>query len=117
MATKGYLTGEDGEKSSMRLIWAFISIVIVSVWAIICIHNWAIAPLGYDLMSLIVLMSGTKVAQKMVEGGEFSLKIGEKGLKDGENRLQLVEKKLQATIDRDSSICENTIKPIKPPEA
>lgn len=75
---KGFFTGSDGGRSSMRLVWAYTLILGITVWAIISLHNWKMAPMGEGFVVLMVAMSGTKVAQNMVEKGNFSLKIGDK---------------------------------------
>jgi hypothetical protein len=77
-STKGFFKGDDGGRSSMRLVWIFVTVVVIGAWATISVHNWKVEPIGYDLTSLIVLLSGTKVAQKLVENGDISLKFGEK---------------------------------------
>lgn len=79
MGTKGYLTGADGGKSSMRMVWAYTMIIGMAVWAIISLHNWKMEAMDTGFVFLMVAMSGTKVAQNMVEKGNLALKIGDKG--------------------------------------
>lgn len=78
MAGKRMLDGPDGGRSSMRILWTFVVVIVMGVWAIVSLYNMNIATLGYDLVTLLVLMSGGKVAQTMVESGKFSLNVGNK---------------------------------------
>jgi len=82
VGTKGYLTGADGGKSSMRLVWAFTMIVAISVWAMISLYNWKMESMSEGFVILMISLSGTKVAQNMVEKGNLSLKIGDKKTPD-----------------------------------
>jgi hypothetical protein len=75
---KGFFKGADGGRSSMRLVWIYTLFVGITVWAIISLHNWKMAAMDNGFVLLMVAMSGTKVAQNMVEKGNLSLKIGEK---------------------------------------
>lgn len=78
MVGKRMLDGPEGGRSSMRVLWAFIVVVVIGTWSAVSLWNMQVATLGYDLMSLLVLMSGSKVAQTMVESGKFSLNVGNK---------------------------------------
>jgi hypothetical protein len=78
MAGKRMLDGPDGGRSSMRILWTFVVVIVMVVWAIVSLYSMSIATLGYDLVTLLVLMSGGKVAQTMVESGKFSLNVGNK---------------------------------------
>jgi hypothetical protein len=78
MVGKRMLDGPDGGRSSMRILWTFVVVIVMGVWAIVSLYNMNIATLGYDLVTLLVLMSGGKVAQTMVESGKFSLNVGNK---------------------------------------
>jgi len=75
---KGFFKGADGGRSSMRLVWIYTLFLGMTIWAVISLHNWAMAPMSEGFVFLMVAMSGTKVAQNMVEKGSLSLKIGEK---------------------------------------
>lgn len=100
MAGKGFFRNEEGERSSMRLVWAFISITVISIWAIISVHNWKVETIGYDLTSLLVLLSGSKVAQTMVEKGDLSLKVGKNNPTELDpNQVRaIIKKELKDTI-------------------
>jgi hypothetical protein len=78
MAGKRYLEGIDGGQSSMRLVWAFTMIIAISVWAIISLTNMKMEGMSEGFVILMIALSGTKVAQNMVEKGNLSLKIGDK---------------------------------------
>lgn len=78
MAGKRMLDGLDGGRSSMRILWTFVVVIVMGVWATVSLYNMSIATLGYDLVSLLVLMSGGKVAQSMIEHGRLSLNVGNK---------------------------------------
>ena len=67
MFMASYLEDKDGNKSSMRLVWAFSVIAIIATWCIVSIKTLAIATID---MGTAVAFSGLiagKVAQKWVE--------------------------------------------------
>ena len=62
-----YFEDDKGNKSSMRLVWAFSVIVIIATWCFVSIKTLAIATID---MGTAVAFSGLiagKVAQKWVE--------------------------------------------------
>lgn len=107
MTGKRYLEGEDGSQSSMRLVWAFVMIVSITIWAIISLSNMKLESMDSGFVFLMVAMSGTKVAQNMVEKGNFSLKIGEKKTPANEDPKDPKKPKIP------NEECEEPIKPPK----
>lgn len=79
---RGYLEDGDGNKSVMRVVYAFIMITLTTIWAVISLWTLALQPMDSGFIMIMIGLSGTKVAQSMVEGGKMSLNIGgEKSLK------------------------------------
>lgn len=67
MFMASYLEDGEGNKSSMRFVWAFSVIVIIATWSVISIKTLSIAEID---MGTAVAFSGLiagKVAQKWVE--------------------------------------------------
>lgn len=60
-----------GNKSSMRVVWAFSVIVIVATWAIISIRNLAIAEIDMGTAAAFSGLIAGKVAQRWVEEKRF----------------------------------------------
>jgi hypothetical protein len=75
---RGYLEDGDGNKSVMRVVYAFIMITLTTVWAVISLWTRALQPMDSGFIMIMIGLSGTKVAQSMVEGGKMSLNIGGK---------------------------------------
>jgi hypothetical protein len=103
---KGFFKGVDGGRSSMRLVWIYTLFIGMTVWAVISLHNWKMEAMSEGFVLLMIAMSGTKVAQNMVEKGNLSLKIGDKGNPNS------VEPKDPKKPKPDG----NTEEPIKPPK-
>jgi len=58
---------DEGHSSSLRVIWMACVLIIFGVWAIICIRNNQLISFEIGDISLIGLLFGAKIGQKIVE--------------------------------------------------
>ena len=58
---------DNGNKSSMRLIWAICVLTIMAVWAVVCIKNNQLYSFELGDAALMTGLFGGKVAQKYLE--------------------------------------------------
>lgn len=72
---RGYLEDGDGNKSVMRVVYAFVMITLITIWAIVSLLNSKLEVMDSGFLMIMIGLSGTKVAQSMVEGGKLSLNI------------------------------------------
>jgi hypothetical protein len=62
-----YLQDDKGNSSSMRLVWAAANIVILGVWAYLCVIRKEFVPWQPGETILMGLLFGGKVGQKYIE--------------------------------------------------
>ena len=83
MYMAGYLEDSYGNKSSMRLVWAFSVIIIISTWCIISLKTMSIAAIDMGTAAAFSGLIAGKVAQAWVE--EKKPKTGSNGANNANN--------------------------------
>ena len=68
MYMASYFEDDGGNKSSMRAVWAFAVVVIISTWCIISLRTLSIAAIDMGTAAAFSGLIAGKVAQKWVEG-------------------------------------------------
>jgi uncharacterized membrane protein len=62
-----FLQDSQGSESSLRMIMAIWMLVVLAVWAIICLWKEAILDLPTGICALVMFILGAKVWQKYAE--------------------------------------------------
>lgn len=58
-----------GIPSVMRVLSAYVCVVIIGVWAVLCLLSRELLPIGYDNVALVAFTLGAKAYQRREEKG------------------------------------------------